>query len=190
MRLFRLGLVAAIAPVLSVGLSPPAEADSALDHQTWNFFSNTGSILYLAAGVDLPLLEDGRAGKNHALRTLDALGTSVLFSEGLKALTNEKRPDSNAHDSFPSGHATAAFSVATVASALHPKQALYWYAGASLISASRVGLHRHTVGDVLAGAALGYGVGRWEMSSRHGLLLFPWIKPEQHAYGLFLSKAF
>ena len=170
-----------------VGLSHKAQADDSFDHQTWHFLSNTGNILYLSAGVGIPLIEDGRAGRNHSLRSLDALGTSVLFSEGLKRLVQEKRPDSSEHDSFPSGHATAAFSVATVESGLHPKQAFYWYAGAALISASRVGLHRHTDGDVLAGAVLGYSVGRWEMSSKRGLLLAPFIQPDRHAVGLFIS---
>jgi membrane-associated phospholipid phosphatase len=140
--------------------------------------------------VGLPLVADGKAGRNHTLRAGDALATSLLLDAGLDALTREKRPDSDAHDSFPSGHATAAFSLATVESALHPKQAVYWYTGATLIAASRFSLHRHTVGDVLAGAALGYGVGQWEMSSRRGLLLSPWIQPEKRAYGLFLSGRF
>ncbi len=180
-------LVALVSP-----LAVTAHADPPFDHQVGDFFSGTGNILYLAAGVGVPLLTDGKAGKNHSLRTLDALGTSVLISQGIKRLVQEKRPDSNEHDSFPSGHATGAFAVATVESALHPKQAIYWYAGASLISASRFTIHRHTVGDVLAGAALGYGVGRWELSSKRGLLLLPFIQPERKgaAVGIFLSKSF
>jgi len=170
--------------------STTALADTPFDHQAWNFVSGTGNILYLATGVALPLFEDGKRGVNHSLRTADALGSSVLLSEGLKSLFQEKRPDSNAHDSFPSGHSTAAFSVATIESGLHPKQAIYWYTGAALIAASRVGLHRHTVGDTLAGAALGYGIARLELSSRRGLLLAPIIRPETHTYGFALSKSF
>ena len=180
-------LVALAAPL---ALATPA--DPPFDRQVSDFFSGTGNILYLAAGVGVPLLTAGKAGKTHSLRALDALTSSVLISEGMKSLVQEKRPDSNEHDSFPSGHATGAFAIATVESAFHPKQAIYWFTGASLISASRVTLHRHTVGDVLAGAALGYGVGRWELSSRRGLLLLPFIQPDSHgtAYGLFLSKTF
>ncbi len=175
----------------SVALCPvQARADEPVNRQAWHFMSNMGNILYLAAGVGVPLIEDGRKGRTHALRSADTLLTSVLLSEGMKGLFQEKRPDSNAHDSFPSGHATAAFSVAALESGLHPRQAPYWYAGATLIAASRVGLHRHTVGDVLAGAALGYGVTRLELSTRRGLLLSPFIRPEQHAYGLTLSKSF
>jgi membrane-associated phospholipid phosphatase len=168
----------------------PARADEAFNHKVWNFASGTGNLLYLAAGVGLPLIEDGRRGRDHTLRAADSLLTSELFSEGLKRVIKEVRPDRVGHDSLPSGHATAAFSVAAIESALHPSQSIYWYGGATLIAASRVGLHRHTVGDVLAGAVLGYGVGRLEMSSRRGLLLAPFIQPEKHAVGLSLSGRF
>jgi membrane-associated phospholipid phosphatase len=170
--------------------SPRARADEPANRQIWRFVSGTGTIIYLTAGVGLPLLEDGKRGVSHSLRAADALGTSVLLSDGIKSLANEKRPDNNEHDSFPSGHATAAFSIATVESGLHPKQALYWYSGAALIAISRVALHRHTVGDTLAGAALGYGISRLELSSRRGLVLAPIILPEQHIYGLSFSKSF
>lgn len=175
-----------------LALAPAALADPPFDREVGNFFSSTGTVIYLAAGVAAPLLEDGKAGKTHALRALDAVTSSFLLTEGMKSLVQEKRPDSNEHDSFPSAHASTVFSIATVESAFHPKQAFYWYAGATLISASRFTLHRHTVGDVLAGAALGYGVGRWELSSRRGLLLAPFIQPTSRgtAYGLFLSKRF
>ena len=156
--------------------SLPAQADSPA-RQASTFASGSGNILYLAAGVGLPLLSDGRDGRNHALRAADALGTSVLLAEGIKALVREKRPDSNAHDSFPSGHATAAFAVATVEGSLHPRQAPLWYLGAALVSASRIRLHRHTPGDVVAGAALGFGVSRLELAEPRGLLLSPFITP-------------
>ncbi len=152
-----------------------------------NFASESGNIIYLAAAVGLPLLSDGAHARNHALRAADAIGTSVILSEGLKNLFREKRPDSNAHDSFPSGHATAAFAAATVESDLHPKQAAYWFLGATLISYSRVRLHRHYERDVIAGALLGYGTARLELSAPRGLLLSPFIQPEDHATGLRMT---
>lgn len=168
-------------------LSVPARADSPARAAS-GFASGTGNLLFLAAGVGLPLLSDGRDGRNHALRVLDALGTSVLLSEGLKNLVREKRPDSDAHDSFPSGHATAAFAVATVESGLHPHQAPLWYLGATLISYSRVRLHRHTAADVAAGAALGFGTARLEMSQPRGLLLSPFITPDGRGMGFQMSR--
>jgi len=153
-----------------------------------DFGSGAGNLIFLAAGVGLPLLSDGHDGKNHALRAADSLLVSVALAETLKGLTREKRPDANSHDSFPSGHATAAFAVATVESELHPRQAVLWYLGAGLISYSRVRLHRHTVGDVVAGAALGYGTAQWELSQPRGLVLAPLITHD--GAGLQLTHGF
>jgi membrane-associated phospholipid phosphatase len=79
----------------------------------------------------------------------------------------------------------------------HPKQALYWYSGATLIAASRVQLDRHHVHDVLAGAAVGYLTSRFELSRPHGLLLAPFVHGDstgRHAAnssaGLQLTKVF
>ena len=153
-----------------------------------DFASGTGNLIFLAAGVGLPLLSDGHDGRNHALRAADSILVSVALAEGLKSLVREKRPDANTHDSFPSGHATAAFAVATVESGLHPNQAPLWYLGASLISYSRVRLHRHTVGDVLAGAALGIGTARVEMAQPRGLVLSPFFSSD--GTGLQISHGF
>ena len=152
-----------------------------------NFASGSGNIIYLAAAVGLPLLSDGSQGRNHALRAADAIGTSVIIGEGLKNLFHEKRPDSNAHDSFPSGHATAAFAAATVESDLHPKQAALWFTGATLISYSRIRLHRHYGRDVIAGALLGYGTARLELSAPRGLILSPLIQPDSRSLGVQMT---
>lgn len=169
-----------------VCLSPAALADSP-SRQAAKFESGSGNILYLVAAVGLPLLTDGRGGRNHALRAADALGTSVLLAEGLKSLVREKRPDASSHDSFPSGHATAAFAVATVESQFHPRQAPLWYTGATLISYSRVRLNRHHVQDVVAGAALGYFTARLELSRPRGLILSPLISSEG-GFGVQISQ--
>ena len=181
-----------IAPFLmtaSLSLSARVRADSP-ERQAAKFASGSGNILYLAAGIGLPLLTDGKDGKNHALRTADALGTSVLLAEGLKNIVREKRPDANSRDSFPSGHATAAFAVATMESAFHPKQAIFWYAGATYISYSRVRLNRHYTQDVIAGAALGYFTARLEISRPRGLILSPLIEPTGRSIGLQISRSF
>lgn len=171
----------------SVFLPVSARADRP-DLPGGQFASGSGNILYLAAGVGLPLLRDGADGRNHSLRAADALGTSVLITEGLKVLVRERRPDGSARDSFPSGHATAAFAVATVESQWHPKEAPLWYLGATLISASRVALDRHFTQDVVAGAAIGYFTARLELSRPRGLILSPLITPSGSTYGLQLTK--
>ena len=157
------------------------------------FASGTGNLLFLGAGTLLPLLEDGKAGQQHALRTADTLITSALFSEGLKRAFHKKRPDGSNYESFPSGHATAAFAVATMQANYHPKQAIFWYAGATAIAASRVKLRRHYTVDVLAGAALGYATARLELGQNRGLLLRPFIRsegPRNSVTGLSFSQSF
>ena len=157
------------------------------------FASGTGNILFLGAGTLLPLVEDGKNGQQHALRTADTLLTSALFSEGLKRLTHKKRPDGSNYESFPSGHATAAFAVATMQANYHPKQAIFWYAGATVIAASRVKLRRHYTVDVLAGAALGYATARLELGQNRGLILRPFIRdagPANRVTGMSFSKSF
>ncbi len=63
--------------------------------------------------------------------------------------------------SFPSGHAIAAFSIATVFANRYPNPRWHvWlaYGLASLVGFSRVPLQSHFPSDVFAGAALGYAI--------------------------------
>ncbi|HEY3284435.1 MAG TPA: phosphatase PAP2 family protein [Armatimonadota bacterium] len=176
------------AAVLLCLVPSAARADSG-ERSAARFFSDTGNLLYLAAGVGLPLLEDGRSGGNHAARTADSVITSVLVSELLKTITHEKRPNGGNHQSFPSGHATAAFAVAAMQSHYHPGQAPFWYLGAALIGWSRVRLKDHYWHDVVAGAALGYATSWLELRQPRGFVLFPLIHRDG-AVGLQFSRAF
>jgi membrane-associated phospholipid phosphatase len=159
--------------VLLILAVAPAHAASTA-HDVAEFLSGPGNILYLGTGLAMPLLADHKNGTKQTLREIDALATSLAASEILKVTTNESRPDDpKSHDSFPSGHATAAFALASNLSEYYPKQAPYWYVGAAAIGWSRVELRRHHTTDVLAGAALGFWLGKVEARSRNGLLLGP-----------------
>lgn len=162
------------------------------DNNLAKFASGPGNLLFLSAGTLLPLLEDGPDGKEHALRAADSLLSSTLITSALKRIVREKRPDSDKRTSFPSGHATAAFAVATMQSHFHPHQALFWYGGASLIAYSRVKLHRHYTHDVVAGAAVGILTSRLEISRPRGLVLAPFISSRREGgpSGINLSLNF
>lgn len=109
--------------------------------------------------------------QKRALKSLDAVARSYILTEGLKYLFQERRPDSDARDSFPSTHAGAAFALAVVQSHYKPDQASYWYGAAVAVSASRVIDNRHYVHDVVGGAVVGYFAGR---SSLRGDSRFHW----------------
>lgn len=184
------------------GSDAPARADS-LDqfglHRARSeakFASGTGTFLFLGAGTLAPLLQGDRAGRQQFYRTADATLTATILTEGLKKLTKEMRPDGSSRSSFPSGHATAAFAVAAMQAHFHPRQALLWYSGATLIGASRVQLGRHFWHDVIAGAAVGYFTTQIELRQSRGLLLRPFIngraerRSNQQTAGLSLMRSF
>jgi undecaprenyl-diphosphatase len=78
------------------------------------------------------------------------------FSEGFAHRLPLRRPRTS---SFPSGHATAAFSAAALLSEEDALWPLY-YAVAAVVASSRVYVKMHHASDVLAGAALGALMGR------------------------------
>lgn len=61
--------------------------------------------------------------------------------------------------SFPSGHATAAFTAATLLST-NARNRPAWFALAGLVAGSRVYVRMHHASDVMAGAALGLVLGQ------------------------------
>jgi membrane-associated phospholipid phosphatase len=189
----KLRIPLALTLFLAIGPLTQAHADNAIA----KFASGPGTILYVATGTLASLIEDGPDSKEHAARTVDAVITTGLLTEVLKATVREKRPRSDSQTSFPSGHTSVAFAVATMESHYHPKQSLLWYGGAALIGASRVSLHEHYWHDVAAGAALGYLTAKWELHTKHGLILQPIIRhlesSDSHnasSIGIGISEAF
>jgi hypothetical protein len=85
----------------------------------------------------------------------------AVYSTSLKYATQRLRPDGSDHLSFPSGHTANAFAWATVA-ARHfgPKLGVPAYAFAALVGVGRMEKNVHYLSDVVAGASLGYLVGR------------------------------
>jgi membrane-associated phospholipid phosphatase len=141
----------------------------------WQFASGSGNLLYLSGGTIRPWLTDGFHGREQTGRTVDALAVTTLLTTTLKVITREERPDHSNRLSFPSGHASASFTIATMESHFHRNEAPLWFLGAGLIAASRVRLRRHYAHDVLAGGLLGYAVARWEIAQPTGLLTAPFV---------------
>ena len=111
--------------------------------------------------------------KNTAMDALTAsiigpgiIGTSVKYVVGrvrpnMATRTFEFKPFSGSQ-SFPSGHVTQAFTVATAVAENYPEwwvQALC-YGGAGLVGYARIEQNAHYTSDVVAGALLGWSVAR------------------------------
>ncbi len=97
------------------------------------------------------------------------------------------------NDSFPSGHSTQAFAVATVIAEHYDSVFIKVgsYGVASMVGYARINGNRHWTSDVLAGAALGTFVGHVvvHFNQHHrGLALAPVVGP--HLQGVQLSWSF
>ncbi|NLN79412.1 MAG: phosphatase PAP2 family protein [Armatimonadetes bacterium] len=141
----------------------PAAADS--------FATNVGDATgpLVAVGIAATYLAAGEHNTAKAARVADAAVIAVGAAELIKPNINVDKHQFR--HGFPSGHVAIAFGTATAMADVFPKQKWLLYAGAALVGWSRVESRAHSWGDVVGGAALGYGVGKWSMSSSDGLML-------------------
>lgn len=80
---------------------------------------------------------------------------------GIKVASGRERPDQASRYSFPSGHTSNSFLWATVVQRTYgAKAGIPAYVFASYVGASRLKSRKHYLTDVVAGATLGYIVGR------------------------------
>ena len=143
-----------------------------------------GGALYTTGSIAAAFYLVGRAGHNARARETGLLGVEALIDSGLivealKLATQRPRPTvDNASgefydrgNSFPSGHAISAWSLATVVAKeygpRHPFVRFGAYGLASAVSISRFTGRKHFLSDVLVGSALGYGTGRYVYRNHH-----------------------
>ncbi len=137
------------------------------------------SLLWQFVGVAQALAHDGDV--EGAARFALAMGAESALTNGpIKLLFKRVRPldytliefrhglRQPITSSFPSGHATAGFCAATLLGGGAP-----WYALASAVAATRVYVRLHHASDVIAGAALGVGMGlvMRRFVSRRGMMM-------------------
>ncbi len=111
----------------------------------------------LCAGIGLFGGAKARQSAKLALAA-DALSAGITY--GLKLAVNRDRPEGEtqrSNSSFPSGHATGAFALATVFSHQYPKVTVPAFLAATAVGISRIYLGRHYPSDVLGGALVGFG---------------------------------
>jgi membrane-associated phospholipid phosphatase len=183
--------------------------------------------LYTAGGVSALFYLTGRMrhderAKETGLLAAEALINSTLVSQAIKGISQRQRPEVDhssgeffdGGSSFPSGHAINSWAVATVIASeygpRHPAVRYAAYALASFVSVSRYTGRKHFLSDVLAGSAIGYGIGRYVYHRHHdasldeetgkqtsGILkskFFPAVAPafsrQSHSYGASLAWSF
>jgi hypothetical protein len=120
---------------------------------------------------------DPRARETGILGAEALIDAKIVYSV-LKQVTQRPRPlvpDPNddffdGGNSFPSGHATDAWALATViASEYHDRKAVQVtaYALATGVSLSRYTGRAHFLSDVFVGSVIGYGIGRYVYKKHH-----------------------
>jgi len=157
-----------------------AESDRPLNAS--RIVSYAGSA-YATGGVAAGFYLFGRANHNYRARETgilagEALIDSAIVSTSIKTITQRTRPNGgksrsdffDGGSSFPSGHSTQAWTLATiVAHEYHDHVAVQIaaYATASAVSVARFTGRNHYLSDVLVGGAMGYGIGRYVYRTRH-----------------------
>lgn len=142
-------------------------------------FSNYGLGAMIASAASL-YLRGVRGHDDHSRETGfltgEAAVDSVVVAESLKFAFERPRPNAvNAGDfgrggaSFPSEHALAAWSIASVIAHEYPgpMTKLLAYGAASGITLARVAAREHFPSDVVVGSALGYLIGRYVYRTHH-----------------------
>lgn len=139
---------------------------------------------YTTGGIAGAFYLIGRATHSEHARETGLLGIEALIDSGidvqaLKVITQRPRPrvdDASGEffdrgNSFPSGHAISAWSLATVIAheygARRPFVRVGAYALATAVSLSRYTGRNHFLSDALVGSALGYGIGRYVYVKHH-----------------------
>ncbi|MDT5269631.1 MAG: hypothetical protein QOH49_1817 [Acidobacteriota bacterium] len=138
---------------------------------------------YGTAGVAAAFYLAGRATGNARARETGLLGGEALIDGAIvfSVLKNVARRQRPGHDegqgeffegghSFPSGHATSAWALATViANEYRHRRSVQIaaYGLATAVSLSRYTGRNHFLGDVLVGSAIGYGIGRYVYRTHH-----------------------
>ncbi|GAB4547017.1 MAG: phosphatase PAP2 family protein [Thermodesulfovibrionia bacterium] len=142
------------------------------------------------------LYNDKRA-KRVALLSVESLIITGVFTQTTKFMTHRHRPDGSSREwdgpgfsttnlSFPSGHSSSAFAIASVIASEYkdkPIVPILSYSIATLTALSRVNDNKHWASDVFFGAGIGYFTGKAIVSLHTGkeverLSILPFVSDE------------
>lgn len=129
--------------------------------------------------------------KTTAETMLEAYALTEALTLGLKAAVRRTRPNGGNY-SFPSGHSSGAFAVASVIQSLHGfKYGIPAYAVSTMVGLSRLDDNKHYLTDVLAGALLGslvgFGTSKFHKKENQNLFVMPTITNNSATFSLLSS---
>jgi len=163
---------------------------------------------YGVGGIAGTMYLFGRATHSPRLRETGLLGAEAVIDGGidvtiLKSMAQRTRPnfDNGRGDfldggaSFPSGHATVSWALASVIAHEYKDNRLIGFSAygvAGIVSVARFTGRNHFLSDVLVGSAIGYGIGRFVYRKYHDPKLdTPCCNPQNNnSRGLTYSKLF
>lgn len=138
---------------------------------------------YTTGGAAAAFFIAGKAFHNERARETgllagEALIDTAIVTEVLKFATQRARPNAGNErgefftggSSFPSGHSSSVWAVATVIAYEYHKNPLIKYgafAAATAVSMSRFSGRNHFLSDIVIGSAIGFGVGRFVYREHH-----------------------
>lgn len=153
----------------------------------WVVGSGIGGMMLLNRFTDSPRL------RSFTYDAAQGFVLNHLVTSGLKYTLRRQRPDQSNRRSFPSGHTSTLFTLASIAGHHYgPKVGIPAYLTASMVGMSRLEEGTHFLSDVVAGATLGYIVGQTVVrrSRPSRFHYFPVISSKDRIYGLTLSASF
>ena len=167
----------------------------ALDQISTYLFEPIGSGLYSLSALGIlygcGFIWNNDRAKITALKGVEAFLLAGVATQIVKHLTHRHRPYQDDppnpmiwegpfhgfdYTSFPSGHATTAFAIATVLATSY--QHTIWvpivcYSLATGVALSRVYDNKHWASDVLIGSAIGFGIGQLVVRNDSRLKILP-----------------
>lgn len=91
---------------------------------------------------------------------LESIAVTQIITQMLKTTVNRQRPNFSDNHSFPSGHTSSVFALATSMNGIYGwKVGVPAFICASIVGAQRISSNSHYLSDVLSGALIGFLVG-------------------------------
>jgi membrane-associated phospholipid phosphatase len=138
------------------------------------------------------VLRDDAKPREVGVLGAETLLDSLITVEVLKTIAGRNRPDASHEpghffdggDGFPSGHTIESWSLASLVAHEYGRGSkivpIVAYSLATVVSASRFAAQKHYASDIMAGAAMGWFIGRfvYQTHMNHAIHKHGWLQPQ------------